>query len=155
MDALLAAIVLWLSANFGLPAGFDFPRVEFVRPIEIAFFRYHAFSAEAQRQVLAAYDNAEKDSGRRQVVAVYDDQRDRILLPQGWSGHSPAELSMLVHEMVHHLQKKSGMRYECEAAREKLAYEAQEKWLGLFGLTLEREFEIDAFTLKVTTTCGL
>ncbi len=47
---LLTTIVLWLSINFNLPGTFELPKVEFVRPIEIAFFRYQAFTAEAQRQ---------------------------------------------------------------------------------------------------------
>ena len=154
MDALLTAIVLWLSINFGIPANYDHPRIEVVPSIEIAFLRYEAFTAQAQREVLASYANANGPGSRREVVAVYDDRRNRILLPQGWAGQSPAELSVLVHEMVHHLQKSSGLRYACPAQREKLAYEAQEKWLGLFGLNLQEEFEIDAFTLKVSTACG-
>jgi hypothetical protein len=64
-------------------------------------------------------------------------------------------MSVVVHEMVHHLQNKAGMSFACPAEREQMAYAAQEKWLGLFGLSLRSEFEIDAFTLKVTTTCGM
>ena len=30
MEALLTAIVIWLSANYSLPASFDHPRVAFV-----------------------------------------------------------------------------------------------------------------------------
>jgi len=37
---------------------------------------------------------------------------------------------------------------------EELACVAQEKWLGPFGRNLEAEFQIDPFTLKVSTTCG-
>ena len=156
MDALLTTIVLWLSVNFNLPGTPDLPKVEFVRPIEISFFRYQAFTAEAQRQVIAsqASNNTNTSDGRREVVAVYDARRNRILLPHGWNGQTPAELSVLVHETVHHLQNKAGTKYACPAEREKLAYEAQEKWLGLFGLTLQGEFEIDPFTLKVSTSCG-
>jgi hypothetical protein len=93
-------------------------------------------------------------NGRREVVAVYDARRNRILLPHGWNGQSPAELSVVVHEMVHHLQNKAGTKFACPAEREEMAYAAQEKWLGLFGTNLEREFEIDTFTLKMSTTCG-
>jgi len=155
MDALLTTIVLWLSVNFGLPGTADLPKVEFVRPIEITFFRYQAFTAEAQRQVLASQVNDTAKNGRREVVAVYDVRRNRILLPQGWNGQTPAEVSVVVHEMVHHLQNKAGLTYACAGEREKLAYEAQEKWLGLFGRTLQGEFEIDPFTLKISTTCGM
>jgi hypothetical protein len=39
-------------------------------------------------------------------------------------------------------------------AREELAYAEQEKWLALFDRSLLTEFQIDPFTLKVSTTCG-
>ena len=64
-----------------------------------------------------------------------------------------AELSVLVHETVHHLQHLAGTRFECAQASETLAYAAQEKWLALFGRSLESEFEIDPFTRLVSTRC--
>ena len=72
MDALLTAIALWLSANYNLPANVDQPKIEFVRPIEISFFRNQAFTAEAQRQVLAMQANANAQDSRREAVAVYE-----------------------------------------------------------------------------------
>jgi hypothetical protein len=35
--------------------------------------------------------------------------------------------------------RQAGAAYQCPAEREKLAYEAQDKWLGLFGRNLEAE----------------
>jgi len=154
MDTLLTTIVLWLAVNFNLPATHELPKVEFVRPVEIMFFRYQAFTAQAQREVLARQAADTSTNGKREVVAVYDSRRNRILLPHGWSGQTPAEMSVVVHEMVHHLQNKAGMKFACPGEREEQAYAAQEKWLGLFGTSLQREFEIDAFTLKVNTSCG-
>jgi hypothetical protein len=63
-------------------------------------------------------------------------------------------LSVLVHEIVHYLQDVAQLRYSCPQEREALAYEAQERWLGLFGTSLEAEFDIDRLTLLVTTRCG-
>ena len=77
-----------------------------------------------------------------------------IFLPEGWSGETPAEVSILVHEFVHHLQNEAGYSYECPAASEKLAYEAQQQWLNQFGLDLEHEFELDEFTIHVSSLCG-
>lgn len=154
MDALLTTIVLWLSLNFDLPATYHHPKIEIVPTMEIVFLRYGAFSPEARREVSSRYLSETSSGTGREVVAVYDHARKRILLPHGWTGKTPAELSVLVHEIVHHLQASAGIVYPCPAAREKPAYAAQEKWLGLFGLNLQSEFEIDAFTLKVSTECG-
>lgn len=137
MTALLTAIVTWLAANFDLPANYDLPEVRLVPAVQISDLRY--------RDVVAMR--------RRQVLAVYDDAARRIVLDDAWTGRSAQELSILVHEMVHHLQNVAGRHYPCPAAREKLAYEAQERWLGLFGLSLAAAFEVDPMTLKVSTAC--
>jgi hypothetical protein len=146
--ALLAAIAAWLSANFDLPET-DRPRVEFVPPARIAAFRYRGF---AQPPAASRDERPTHDAGR-ETVAVYDDATRTIYLAEGWSGATPAELSVLVHEMVHHLQNHAQLKYECPQEREKLAYAAQERWLGLFDRTLAGEFEIDPFALLVRTKC--
>jgi hypothetical protein len=102
----------------------------------------------------AIYGNGASPGNGRRPVALYDDVSRTIFLPDGWTGRTQAELSVLVHEMVHHLQKEARLTYPCPAASEKLAYEAQQKWLGLFGLDLANEFEIDPFTLLATTACA-
>ena len=60
---------------------------------------------------------------------------------------------MLVHEMVHHIQNRAKLKYACPEQREKLAYEAQERWLARFGPSLESEFELDPFTRLLHVNC--
>lgn len=144
MNALLTAIVLWLSANFGLPANYEHPKIEFAPTSKIVALRYQGL-LDAAPQIAA---------GQRDVVALYDMSRRTIYLREDWTGNTPAELSVLVHEMVHHLQNASGQKFECPQAREQAAYAAQERWLGLFGHDLEHDFQIDPFTLLVTTHCA-
>jgi hypothetical protein len=89
----------------------------------------------------------------RDIVAVYDDAKRTIYLPEGWSGVTPVEQSLLVHEMVHHLQNLGNLKYACSEAREKLAFAAQEQWLRIFGASLASEFDLDPFTLLVRASC--
>ena len=88
-----------------------------------------------------------------EIVSVYDDTTKTIYLPVGWTSSKPADLSVLVHEMVHHLQNVAGLKFECPQEREQLAYSAQERWLGLFGHDLLHDFELDGFTILVKTKC--
>jgi Domain of unknown function (DUF6647) len=134
---LLTAIEAWLAFQFDLPGIERHPRVELADPARIAALRGGGVEASSQRD----------------VVAVYSDATQTIYLPEGWTGRSPAELSVLVHELVHHVQNVAGLKYACPQEREKLAYEAQERWLGLFGHSLERDFELDGFSLLVKTRC--
>lgn len=138
---LLKAIAAWLSFEFDLPAVQNPPTVAF---------------ASGRRMIGLRYRDVPSDrwAGHQpDVVAVYDDEARTIYLPEGWTGGTAAELSVLVHEMVHHMQNSAGKKFECPEAREKQAYQAQEKWLALFGSDLTRDFEIDPFTRLVRTTC--
>ena len=137
MDALLITIVTWLSVNFGLPPDYDLPNIAYLPSTEISQIRYSGIAPEK----------------RREVLAIYDDSTETIFLINGWAGRSPADLSVIVHEMVHHLQNRARLRFECETAREELAYAAQDAWLKLFGLNLETEFGLDPATLKLSTQC--
>ena len=145
MDALLTAIVVWLSANFSISANFDLPHIEYASQTKMLEMRFHeAHSAAQSVNVIGRLPD---------VVAIYDDQRQTIVLPEGWTGTTPAELSVLVHEMVHHLQNVNGQKFECPAAREKPAYLAQDQWLKQFGHTLENDFNVDMFTIVVKSAC--
>ncbi len=134
---LLDTIVLWLTTNFDLPTSAGAPALVSVPDAELVAMRY----------------GPEATVSPGTVVAVYDDASRTIYLTEGWTGRSPTELSVLVHEMVHHLQSAADMRFACPGEREALAYRAQDAWLGLFGESLESAFAIDAATLLVGTVC--
>jgi hypothetical protein len=137
MKVLLMLVTAWLSANFDLPAEHEQPNIKLITQQQMVTFRYGGSAANSGRE----------------LVALYDDKTRTIFLSDRWTGGTPTELSVLVHEMVHHLQNVANLRHECPAAREALAYAAQEKWLGLFGKSLASEFEIDPLTLKISTAC--
>src|SRR5262245_54440105 len=136
----LKEIASWLTSEFGLSIE-SLPAVGFVAPERLAALRYRGLSSDHM------------DEGR-DILAVYDDDKRTIYLPQGWTGRNVMETSILVHEMVHHAQNLGKEKTECPEAREKLAYEAQERWLRRFGTDLEKEFGINGFTLLVRTNCG-
>jgi hypothetical protein len=144
MDTLLTVIVLWLSASFGLPAIEEHPRIALVPPAQIAALRYKGF-AGMQPQA--------GTPGAREVVAVHDDRTRTIYLRDDWTGRTPAEMSVLVHEMVHHLQNVGQLKFDCPQEREQIAYRAQTRWLELYDTDLNTEFDLDPFTLLVSTRC--
>ena len=155
MDSLLAMIALWLSFNLGLPDITEPPRVEIVSAQAILFKRHRATTPQAQQALLETTRNSPSGGKTREAVAIYDEITGTIFLTEGWNSKNPVDVSVLVHEMVHHLQRKGGLRFACPAAREEAAYAAQDQWLRMFGRYLFDEFDLDAFTLKVTTSCGM
>jgi Domain of unknown function (DUF6647) len=137
MEALLTAIVLWLSINFPLPANLNHPGIKFVSAAQMTAVRTGASASEISSDIVSLYNNESKT----------------IYLMDGWKGNTPAELSILVHEMVHHLQNVGQLKFACPEEREELAYKAQDSWLHLFGRDLEREFQMDPFSILVKSKC--
>src|SRR5688500_1213719 len=100
--SLLDTIELWLGANFGLPPAGENPDLVIVPATRLVEIRYGAGSTVPPGEVVAAYD-----------------EKSRVIyLTEGWTGRTPAQLSVLVHEMVHHLQASADMRFVCPAERE-------------------------------------
>jgi hypothetical protein len=145
MEALLTAIVVWLSASFNLPASFDHLRVDFASASKMTSLFYESI----------AHEQAGMSSNQPQseFVSIYNRQTRTIYLLDGWSGKTPAELSVLVHEMVHHLQNVGRVTFACPQEREELAYKAQDRWLGLFGRDLAQDFHLDPFSILVKSKC--
>jgi hypothetical protein len=132
---MIDTIALWLLVNFGLPVSAQAPALVGVSAAELVAMRYGPDNAAPAGDVIAVYDEG------------------TIFLAHGWTGRTAAELSILVHEMVHHLQSSAEMRFACPGEREVLAYRAQDAWLGLFGESLESAFGIDPAMIVVGTAC--
>jgi hypothetical protein len=146
---LLRELMQWLSSNLGLPMVRDLPRTAHAGPATIATLRYRILLAAQQPAAPSAAQYVSQ-----QTVAVYLDDERTIYLPLNFSGQTAEDLSILVHELVHHIQNVAGLRHECPQAREKDAYLAQERWLAQFEKSLASGFGIDPFTVLVNGLCG-
>lgn len=153
MQELLTVIVTWLAVGFGLPAVYEHPNVEFASAATMAEVRVSRVAASGSDLAGGQGGHLARAAFIHDVEAIYDDESRTIYLPEGWTGATPADVSVLVHEMVHHLQNVAGLTYGCAGEREKPAYRAQARWLELFDTTLADEFGIDPMTLLVRTNC--
>jgi hypothetical protein len=148
-DATLSAIAGWLSQKFDLPQATALPHIAFATPAELLRRRYRIIRGNTGQ---SAYETPAQSTAER-TVAIYDDSSMTIYLAQDWRGDSAADVSVVVHEMVHHLQNVGHLRFACAREREKAAYDAQERWLQARGGSLREDFDIDPFTVLVNSTC--
>jgi len=148
-EDLLDKISSWLSSNFDLPVIKEHPAIMFTTKTELATMR------EKDRVSSQGFTQVEtsNEPTQRRVVALYDNKLRTIFLTDDWLEQLPADQSILVHEMVHHFQNAAELKFECPMQREKLAYLAQDKWLSRFGMSLEKEFELDMFTILISSAC--
>jgi hypothetical protein len=104
-QALLTAMETWVSSQFDLPAIHEHPRIEFAPPAKIASLRFSDLLSNPGAQVKP---NNRASSAQHDTIAIYYDATRTIYLPESWSGGTPAELSVLVHELIHHFQNVLG-----------------------------------------------
>ena len=158
--AQLTAIASWVSANSDLPHTDVPPRIEFVPQAQLERLRYgRILRGQGQTdvskgpQAIGSERLTPPPQSGREVVAVYRDDTETIYLAESWTGVSMAEQSVLVHEMVHHLQNRARLTYECTGAREKPAYLLQKEWLERHGLDFDQEVQVDMLTVVVMSGC--
>jgi len=141
---LLESLAIWVGAKLGQPVPTSLPKLVSKPADQVTVLRFKQYASEIVQQ-----------QDRPNIVSIYDARENVIYLRDTWSGATAADLSVLVHELVHHFQEAQQTKFECDAAREAKAFELQETWLRLFGRSLEEDFQIDPFTLLVRTSCGM
>ena len=73
--------------------------------------------------------------GLGRARGLYDPGTGTIALVRPWSPREAGDVSVLLHELVHHRQ--AALHHYCPAAEEPLAYRLQEAWLAERGLPLD------------------
>lgn len=106
----------WLDAHTDLPRRDAAPVIRRVSAAEAA-------SLDGSR---------DRNHGGR-TRGLYDPETGVIHLVRPWSARDPYDVSVLLHELVHHRQALSGHWY-CPGAQELPAYRLQRDWLGGMGL---------------------
>ena len=107
----------WIDANSGLPMAATAPEI-----------------VVANGSVSFDKDQATMAIGVR-TRAYYEPETATITLVRPWDSADPVDVSVLLHELIHHRQ--AGMNYYCLGAQELPAYRLQEAWLAAHGLALD------------------
>ncbi len=107
---------LWLDGNTSLPRQEDIPALRWVDAGPVTVPTSTRF-----------------DTHGKKSRGFYDPDRRTIWLVRPWSPHDPLDVSVLLHELIHHRQT-SAKHWYCAGAQELPAYRLQQAWLAEFGL---------------------
>lgn len=80
----------------------------------------------------AGFLNGNSGLGHGRTRGLYDADTSTIYLVEPWSAEDPQDVSVLLHELVHHRQAPH--HFFCPAAQEEAAYKLQDQWLGERGM---------------------
>ena len=119
MEQFIAATLIWLAGQMGLPPHIEPPPVVYMSQGELRNLSSHGHHL----------------GGRYRVGGMYNSRHDIIHLPHDFRLDNTYEQSVLVHELVHYLQDTRNVRFNCAGAIEEQAYRLQGIWLQSRGLT--------------------
>jgi Domain of unknown function (DUF6647) len=90
------------------------------------------------------------------VQAFYRRVTATIYLPETWRPDGLRNQSILLHELVHHVQFFNSVRMPCDRALERQAYDLQVKWLREQGVTDPYKLiGTDEFTVIIFSMCPI
>jgi len=118
MQALVSSLEDWLDARVDWPRREVPPRIRFVSQ----------WQATARQGATAGFQ-------RGRLRGLYDPDQSEILLVRPWDQRNAKDVSVLLHELVHHRQVPH--HWYCPAAQELPAYRLQDSWLAAQGLAIE------------------
>lgn len=146
MEALMIALMTWASTFTGMDVPEKLPRV------------IYADSCEIHRMYLDDGSVPCPTEDQERAVALYMHHGQTIILPDTWHPGDLYYVSVLLHELVHHMQSHDGSLEKahqrgCKDEIERQAYDAQIAWLEAAGADAVELMQMDRFTIMVMTMC--
>lgn len=143
MDVLLTALMLWAANYTGLPVPETPPTVKYVDSCKIH---------------LTAFPDGDCAEDHLRATAIYDD--GTMWLPDNvnWANPSLFQVSILLHEVVHHIQFEAGHTIDSTPCPgrdlERPAYAAQAAFLSAAGVEDPlKMMGLNGLTLHFLTSC--
>src|SRR5262245_1687534 len=137
MDSMIIAFISWIAARSNLVAA-DPPRIFFA----------------PQQRIGEIYYRTSEPGNALQPRAVYDFRTATVFLHNRWRSSELYDQSVLLHELVHHLQARNKIKVPCQVAFERQAYELQVSWLREQGVKSPYAFMgTNELTIYVASEC--
>ena len=149
MVELMMSLMLWISTA----TGWAIPEPSMVKYIDNGkefFLLSNDCDVKPDQQVCIDYDD------NSNILGLYNHNTKTIYLNKDFWIASTKDQSILLHELVHHMQYSKDFKHYtmlCKGLIEKEAYDLQEKWLEERGLTLANTIEIGPLFRHVLTQC--
>ena len=149
MKEVITALMLWISTQTGWPIP-DHPNITYIENGKEFFLLSNDCDQKPDQKVCIDYDD---DSN---ILALYNHITKTIYLHKDFWLASIKDQSILLHELVHHMQysmdyKKYKMM--CRGDIEKESYDLQELWLQMRDTNLEETIQLGPLFRHVLTQC--
>lgn len=142
MKELLTSLMLWIAANSPLAVPETLPNVIRLDPVQLACILEYVVPCDESKldpswTWYAYYKPKDPLSSARIIISEDVDL-------SGLEGHS-----VLLHELVHHMQVTAGQEYNIECQ----AYQLEQKWLEERGTSLQEVFGMGDIFVLLQMSC--
>jgi hypothetical protein len=154
VDTLARTLLAWIAAKTGLAAP-EPPRIAFVPENQMRHLFDAAAGPDQQPQAdVPANQGAGGAHRTSSVLAFYLHATATVYLPETWRTGGLRDQSILLHELVHHVERLNKVVAACPAALERQAYGLQATWLREQGVAEPYELiGTDEFTVALLSAC--
>ena len=161
MKVFIAAMMLWISNQTGYTIP-EHPNVQYLTKHELKAYAHGCDQISVPKQNKDICDAREfwdldEWAGSKSPIALYNHKEKLIILDKNFNIDTIHDQSVLLHELVHHLQSHSGKDFNgsCRGHLEKEAYELQDQWLKeKYDTNVYDVIGINELFLILLTTCG-
>ena len=149
--------MMWISqaTGYSIPPP---PNLSFIETSEEMFNIAHECNnienASWCKEYKETQDTGDFEAGSN-ILALYDRKTKTILLKKSWNAESIVDRSILLHELVHHLQYENEIVDRCKGEIEQEAYEVQDEWLKQYGTNIFDALNLGYLYYLTIITCQL
>ena len=153
MVELVMSLMLWISTATGWAIP-EPPNITYIEDGRKLFLMSYGCDTEPNQDICKAYTG---ENGAT-ILALYNNETKTVFLNKDFWPTSTKDQSILLHELVHHMQYSRDYnlyRRKCQGEIEKEAYDLQEKWLANYGWTLQKTIDLGPLLRHILTNCDL
>ena len=150
MTELIMVLMLYISGITGWSVP-EPPKIEYIESPHRMFIIANDCDIKPEKPICKTYDS--EDS---KVLGLYNNITETILLNKDFWPNGIRDQSILLHELVHHMQFSTDREHYtklCRGLIEKEAFDIQEKWLVKRKTTLWDAVGIGPLYRYVITQC--
>jgi hypothetical protein len=137
MDTLVFTLIAWIAAHSNLAAA-GAPDIRYI----------------PKQAMKGPFAFAAVKGSSLQLEAFYVPGKTAVYLRNTWRAGGLRDRSVLLHELVHHLQAVNNVHVSCMGTLERQAYDLQFKWLRENGVEDPYDFTgLDALTVVFAGIC--
>jgi hypothetical protein len=151
-EGLVLSLMLWIASVTGYHIQ-SIPEIMYISHMELV---YELYDCEKITDDNEYWCNAPRKS--HNIFGIYNHETKKIHLRNDLHFHHSKTVynSILLHELVHHMQYDNKSKFQCRGKREEEAYDLQNQWLieqGEMGVV--ETLNLNGLFLMMISTCYL